>query len=182
MKGYTLELGGKSATVAAVLGILVSTNSREREGIKLGISERTSPDFTIRLGKDQNQPEIIDARIVDCVPVYGAQVTDDENAIWLERTSPDQADVNKSLVHVTGFEGYKLVAGSPKPLAAGPNTLLVRMKPNSAMAFLRPDGKTYVMYTNNDARVIRTVELAKFEFNLLTTGIESGEPAGVGSR
>jgi hypothetical protein len=178
MKGYTLDVSSTRITPAIVLGILIASNSREREGVKLGISERVSPDFTVRLGTQVNSPEIADGRIVDCVPVIRFGAKPGENTIWLERTPADQAQANKSLVHLTGFEGYTLVAGSPKPLAAGPGTLLARMKPNSAISFVRPDGNAFVMYTHNDARRVQVIEADKFAANLLTADDMSAQATG----
>lgn len=172
MKSFQLDLTGNPTTIALMLGIAIANSSRERDGVALGIPERVATDFTVRLGFGDDAPEIKDDRVVDCWPLMGPQVEgNDQNSIWLEATPVDRREVNKSVVLVTGYSGYTLITGSPKSFAGGPSSTLMRMKPNTAIQFLTPTGKAFVLYTNNDAREPKVVEASKFDTKFLSEGV-----------
>lgn len=172
MRSHSLDLTGNPTTVALILGIAIANSSRERDGVALGIPERTSKDFTVLFGFGDNAPEIKDDRVVDCWPLIGTQVErNDQNKVWLESTPADQREVNKSVVHVTGYSGYTLIQGSPKVYASGIGACIMRLKPNSAIQFLTPTGKAFVLYTNNDATMPQVIQAEKFEPKFLTEGV-----------
>lgn len=171
MKSFQLDLTGNSAIITLIAGIAIANSSRERDGVALGIPERVTPDFVVRLGSGINAPDAMDGRVVDCIPMFGNKVQNGGDVIWLEKTPDDQREVNKSMVCVTGYSGYTLITGSPKPFAGGPSSTLLRMKPNSAIQYLTPTGRAFVLYTNNDAREPKVVEASKFDMKFLSEGV-----------
>jgi hypothetical protein len=170
MRTHTLDLIGNPGIITLMAGIAIGNSARERDGVALGIPERVTPDFVVRLGSGDNAPDSQDGRVVDCIPMFGNKVQNGNDVIWLEKTPTDQRQVNKSMVCVTGYSGYTLIAGSPKSFAGGPSSTLLRMKPNSAVQFLTPNGRPFVLYTDNDAREPKVLEASKFDPKFLQQG------------
>lgn len=151
--------------VALNKGIRTGVDSTEREGIPLGISDRLSGSFTVRLASGDNAPIVSKDEITDCHPRLAAASDSSDMVLWLERTPNGAADKNTSLVWIDGFVGYTTLKGKPRVLASGPEAAIMTIEDNSAVAFITRNGQQFVLFTDDNAREPKVALASKFTLN-----------------
>ncbi|MBI4092350.1 MAG: hypothetical protein HY420_00305 [Candidatus Kerfeldbacteria bacterium] len=151
MKTYRLPLA--DAPIQVILGIKTGVDSGEHEGIPLGISERLTPNFTVRLASGEIAPVANGGTIEDCIPQLAASKPGSkEPVVWLERTPEDRGDENASLVLVDGYAGFTILKGKPRIVASGTDTALIVFPDNASVNFIGRNSKQVVLFTGDNAR------------------------------
>lgn len=159
MNSFRLSLN--ETKVALTKGIRTGVDSTEREGIPLGISDRLSKTFTVRLASGDNAPIVNKDEIMDCYPRLAAASDPSNPVLWLERTPSGAVDKNAALVCIDGFVGYTTLKGKPRVLASGPETVLMIIEDNSAAVLIARNGQQYVLFTDDNAREPKVVPASK---------------------
>jgi hypothetical protein len=176
IKSFRLSLN--ETKVALSKGIRTGVDSTEREGIPLGISDRLSKSFTVRLASGDNAPIVNKDEITDCHPRLAAASDSSDMVLWLERTPDGAVDKNASMVWVDGFAGYTTLKGKPRVLASGPETAIMTIKNNSAVAFIARNGQQFVLFTDDNAREPKVVLASEYRLSR-SSEADTRTPSGV---